>query len=224
MNIRNIIFDLGGVLLNIDYDASIQAFKRLGIKDFDNFFTQAAQNQLFDRLDRGEVSPAGFRDALRSMSGLGLSDAEIDAAWNAMLFDLPPARVQLLEGVKQHYNTYLLSNTNAIHYPAYMHYMRQAYGVESLEDLFSKQYLSHEIGLRKPDPEPFELILRENQLKADETLFIDDTLGHVKGAAQTGIKAFFLDVKSTDILDLFDEKFKLKPEVLEKVYSQAAGA
>jgi glucose-1-phosphatase len=218
MNIRNIIFDLGGVLLNINYEASIDAFKRLGVRDFDSFFTQAAQNQLFDRLDRGEVSPAGFRQELRDLSGFELKDADIDSAWNAMLLDLPKARVQLLKGVRQHYNTYLLSNTNAIHYPAYMKYMRQAYGVESLEDLFNKQYLSHEIGLRKPDPEPFELILRENNLKAGETLFIDDTLGHVKGAAKTGIKAFFLDVKTMDVIDLFGEDCRLKAETLDQVF------
>lgn len=213
MTIRNIIFDLGGVLLNIDYHASIRAFKALGVSDFDKFFTQAAQVHLFDHLDRGQISPQDFRHSLRELSGLALQDEQIDDAWNAMLLDMPPGRIRLLEGVRQQYNIFLLSNTNAIHYPRYMQYMHETFGYESLEQIFSKQYLSHEIGLRKPDAEAYELILKENGLQAQETLFIDDTLGHVQGAASVGINALWLNLEEMEVMDLFTPEHRLREDV-----------
>ncbi|MDR4987474.1 MAG: hypothetical protein RG741_01385 [Bacteroidales bacterium] len=113
--VKNIIFDLGGVLLNIDYGLTIAAFKKLGVEDFDGFFTQAAQHKVFDRFDTGHVTPGEFRDRLRRLSGLNLSDRQIDDAWNAMLLDMPADRIKLLQKVRRNYRIFLLSNTNAIH-------------------------------------------------------------------------------------------------------------
>lgn len=205
MRIKNIIFDLGGVLLNIDYHATIKAFVNLGITNFEELFSQASQNGLFDKLDIGKVSPEGFRNNLRRVTGLNLSDNEIDKAWNAMLLDMPLERIQLLELTKKHYRTFLLSNTNAIHYPEYSAYMESAHGYASLAMLFEKQYLSHEIGMRKPDKKTFQYVLKQNGLKVRETLFIDDTLQHVKGAREAGLYAYYLDIKKETITDLFTD-------------------
>jgi glucose-1-phosphatase len=218
MKIKNIIFDLGGVLLNIDYKASINAFRNLGVKDFESFFTQAAQVHLFDHLDKGEISATEFRNALRDLSGIAMADEDIDKAWNAMLLDMPPSRIKLIEGVRNKYNIYLLSNTNEIHYPAYMDYMQKVYGFSSLEQLFHKQYLSHEIGMRKPDKDPFQLIIDENNLDLDATLFIDDTLGHVQGAVKAGLHAIWLDLETMQVQDLFNSDHLLKPEVKSMIY------
>jgi len=205
MTIRNIIFDLGGVLLNIDYQATINEFKKLGINNFDDLFTQAAQIQLFDQFDKGEISPDSFRDELRRISGVPLQDEEIDKAWNAMLFDLPAKRIALLELVRKNYRTFLLSNTNAIHYPAYTEYLETRYGFSDLSALFEKQYLSFRIGMRKPDKEVYGLVLDENGLKPSETLLIDDSLQHVDGAREAGLHAVCLDVEKTEVSDLFNK-------------------
>jgi glucose-1-phosphatase len=205
-----IIFDLGGVLLNVDYHQTIEAFKKLGMKSFDNFFTQANQSKLFDGFDTGAISPVEFRNNIRNMSGLQLTDKQIDDAWNAMLLDMPPERIQLLNKVRQHYRTFLLSNTNAIHYPVYMQYMKDTYGVKSLEALFEKQYLSHEIHLRKPDKAVFDLIIQQQSLNPEQTLFIDDSRQHVEGARKASLKALWLNVQKNTVNSLFNEEGKLK--------------
>jgi len=205
MNIRNIIFDLGGVLLNIDYHRTINAFKALGLSDFNDFYNQAAQIKLFDHFDRGDISAGEFRDALRRISGLPLSDEQIDSAWNAMLLDFPDRRIKLLESVRKNYRTFLLSNTNTIHYRAYMSYLKNRFGFSDLGALFEKQYLSYEMGMRKPDSEAFELILSGNNLQASETLFIDDSYQHVKGAADAGLPAVYLDVEKMEVTGLFNK-------------------
>lgn len=205
MNIRNIIFDLGGVLLNIDYQRTINAFKSLGVVNFDDLYNQAAQIKLFDHFDRGDVSAGEFRDALRRISGMSLSDEQIDSAWNAMLLDFPDARIKLLEGVRKNYRTFLLSNTNLIHYQVYMSYLKSRFGFADLGALFEKQYLSYEMGMRKPDREAFELIIKENDLHASETLFIDDSYQHVTGAVDVGLHAVYLDVEKMEVTDLFSK-------------------
>jgi len=210
LNIKNIIFDLGGVLLNIDYNRTINAFKELGMTDFDNFFTQAAQTQLFDRLDKGTISPANFRKELRKITGLNPTDQQIDDAWNAMLLDMPPERVNLLQKVGKNYRTFLLSNTNAIHYPVYMEYMSQTFGVEDLAHLFEKQYLSYQMGMRKPKKEIYETVVSENELNPQQTLFIDDSSQHVAGARLAGLKALWLDVERFSVESLFNDDYKLK--------------
>lgn len=209
MNIDNIIFDLGGVLLNIDYYKSINKFKSLGITDFENLFTQAKQNKLFDMLDTGEISPGDFRDTIRKYSNTKLTDNQIDDAWNAMLLNLPKERIELLQNVKQKYRTFLLSNTNAIHYPQYMKYMESEFGIKNLSDLFEKEYLSHEIGMRKPDIEVFTLIIEEQKLNPQKTLFIDDTKQHVDGARKAGLSAYWLDITKESINDIFDNDLNI---------------
>ena len=214
MSIKNIIFDLGGVILNISYQDSINAFKELGVHDFDDIFTQATQIHLFDRFDKGEIPPAVFRGELRRLSGLPLTDDAIDQAWNAMLLDLPWHRIDLLEGIKGNYRLFLLSNTNAIHFPVFRDYLQRTFGFDSLDHLFEKQYLSYEIGMRKPDRDPFDLIIRENDLIPEETLFIDDSEQHMAGAVAAGLKAFWLNNKELQITDLFNFRYQLRPEVL----------
>ena len=217
MNISTIIFDLGGVLLNVNYEKTINAFKELGMTDFENFFTQAAQTKLFDRFDTGEISPNDFRQQLREISGINVTDKQIDHAWNAMLLDMPPSRIKLLEEVRKNYRTFLLSNTNAIHYPVYMTYMKQNHGINDLSALFEKQYLSFVMGMRKPNRNIFERVIQENKLAPAETLFIDDSKQHVHGAREAGLKAVWLNVEKNTIASLFNNENKLKGVVSKMV-------
>lgn len=201
--------------MNIDYQATFQAFKALGVREFDRFFTQASQVNLFDRFDKGEISVVEFRDKIRAITGLPMTDKAIDRAWNAMLLDLPWHRMELLEGVKAKYRTFLLSNTNAIHFPAFLEYLQREFRIDSLSPWFEKQYLSHEIGMRKPDKEVYLHILEENGLNPADTLFVDDTRQHVEGAREAGLKAFWLNTDQVQISDLFNSRNELRPEIRE---------
>jgi putative hydrolase of the HAD superfamily len=96
MQLKNIIFDLGGVIINIDYNKAASAFKNLGIVDFDNFYSKAKQSTLFDEFEKGNISNEEFRNKLRSFLPEGISDAQIDACWNAMLLDIPQERFDFL--------------------------------------------------------------------------------------------------------------------------------
>ena len=201
LNIKNIIFDLGGVIINIDYHLTIEAFKKLGFNNFDTVFTQASQLGIFDQLDKGLVSHEEFRNYIRELSGIPLNNNQIDEAWNAMLLDFPVERLSLLEKIRDQYRTFLLSNTNQMHCEVYTKDLQATYGVKDLSHFFEKAYLSHEIGMRKPDREAFMLILNENNLKPEETLFIDDTEQHIEGAKKVGINTYYLRLKEGEAIE-----------------------
>ncbi len=195
-----VIFDLGGVLLNLDTAATGNAFRALGMTDFDAHYTQAKQNGLFDAFDKGEISPQEFRNALKKHLPPGTSDEAIDKAWNAMLLDLPVERLQLLEQLRGKYRLFLLSNTNEIHVTAFSGYLQRTFGFSDFSNYFERWYYSCRIGKRKPDAEAFFHVLEENGLNAEETIFIDDSPQHVEGALKLGIHAKLLRVNEGEEL------------------------
>ncbi len=205
--IKNIIFDLGGVILNIDYQLTVAAFKEVGFDGFENAYSQAAQHQLFDNLETGFISPQEFRDGIRIVSHKNISDGEIDYAWNKIILDLPAARILLLKQLKTRYRCFLLSNTNKIHYDVYTADLLKL-AANGFNDLFEKAYFSHEIHLRKPDLKVFEMVLKEKQLIPAETLFIDDSIQHIEAAKQQGICCHLLQPPQ-DITELFDKNYRL---------------
>jgi FMN phosphatase YigB (HAD superfamily) len=196
-NISALILDLGGVLLNLDYGRTKQAFRDLGIPDFDVHYTQFKGSALFDDLETGRVSNDAFYENFRKLSGLSLSDGQIRTAWNAMLLDFPATRAELLKTLRKKYRLFLLSNTNAIHYDAFQEIFRRDTGLDSLDACFEKAYYSHLIGERKPGPEPFRLILDEQGLEPGSTLFIDDTLVNLQGAQTVGMQTAHLQAPTT---------------------------
>ncbi len=201
--IKNIIFDLGGVIINIDYALLIEAFSKIGLPHFEAYFSQKEQKKLFDLYEKGMISSQDFRDELKKQSNTGTSDADIDAAWNAMLLDLPKERLDLLLYSKNKYRTFLLSNTNEIHMIFINNYLKQQYKIENLEKHFEKVYLSYEVKMRKPDAEIFELIINQNNLLKEETLFIDDSAQHIESANKIGMSTILLDVQKQSVVDLF---------------------
>lgn len=203
MPVRNIIFDLGGVLINLDYHATSAAFKNLGMQHFDDIFSQATQSGLFDLLDKGRISPQVFRDEMRKHLPPGTTDTEIDTAWNAMLLDLPQYRIEFLKKTAQQFRIFLLSNTNEIHIPEFEKRIREENHIENFSSLFEGAYYSSRIGMRKPDEEIFNFVVERHDLNKDETLFIDDSIQHVVGACNAGIHAIHLDVKNgEDVVNL----------------------
>ncbi|MFL5753231.1 MAG: HAD family hydrolase [Bacteroidia bacterium] len=201
--IKNIIFDLGGVILHIDYLLTEKAFKALGCVYFEEKYSQAKQLPLFDDLEKGKISEKYFIDELKKMLAVDAADTDIINAWNAMLIDLPASRLELLMELKKKYRTFLLSNTNEIHIKGFEKIIYEQHGIHGLEDYFDKVYYSCRVNMRKPDAEIFELVLNENGLKAEETLFIDDSIQHVEGALRVGMQAKLLP-KGVDVGVIFD--------------------
>jgi len=202
-SIPNIVFDLGGVLLNINPEDSVNQFKAIGLNDTNRIQHEYQENGLFDRLEKGLLSPEAFRNEIRQYIDTEVSDQQIDDAWNAMLLDFPHERLLLLQQLKKTHKIYLLSNTNMIHWDFYTKLIKETHGVE-LSDCFEKDYYSHDMGLRKPDTSIYKELLRAENLKAGETLFIDDMYSNVEAARSVGMIAHHLDLeKGENILDLF---------------------
>ena len=206
--IRHIIFDLGGVLLNIDYRLTEQAFVKLGIENFSAIYSQLKQSTLFDELEVGRISQAEFFSKLKHTCNISSADEELELAWNAMLLDMPLRRLQLLEQLRHHYDLVLLSNTNEIHEAAFNKIISGTHGY-SLGAFFDRVYYSHRIGMRKPDVEVFEMILNENGFKPGHTLFIDDSPQHIEGAKKAGIQTIWLEPGMT----IEDNIFKPRVDV-----------
>lgn len=201
-SVKNIIFDLGEVILNIDYSLCERAFERLGIKNFKSIYSQKEQIGLFDDFETGKISDGEFRRQLMKLIPHKISPKQFDDAWNAMLLDLPNERIRLLEKLKNQYRTFLLSNTNEIHIRWLSHYLKQTFGFEDFSHLFEKVYLSYKIGMRKPEPQTFNYVLRENGIRKEETLFIDDSIQHIEAAKKIGIRTLLIE-KGRTILDYF---------------------
>src|ERR1700754_1659100 len=190
--IKNIIFDLGGVIINLDNQRTEDAFTSLGVKDFRSYFGHGHADSFFKEYEVGRLSDQQFIDSIRQLTGLSLSDEAVVNSWNALLLDFPPERIQLLKQLRKSYRLFLFSNTNALHLAALQQTYRETFGGGSLEDHFEKTYYSHLMGMRKPDKESFEYILQENQLNAEETMFVDDAIINVEGAEKVGLRGLFL--------------------------------
>lgn len=190
--IKNIIFDLGGVIINLDIQKTIQEFNKLSNKPFEAIYTQLQQSPVFDQFDKGEISERDFFDALKKALENNCADEKIILAWNAMLLDFPKHRLELLEKLKPNYRLFLLSNTNETHVLEFEKSLFHAHGHQNLKPFFEKVYYSCRMNMRKPDTTIFDFVLKENNLVTEETLFIDDSPQHIDGALKTGIKAILL--------------------------------
>lgn len=192
-NIKNIIFDYGNVIFMLNFARQQQAWKEIGIAEPEKFYGHKVQDTVFDAFERGDASAAEFRDHVRKKTGTNeLTDEQIDYAWNSLLIGIPPGNIELLLNLKSKYRTFLLSNINEIHYDYILNYLKTDFGFEGNDHLFEKTYYSHLTGKRKPEAAIFEQVLSENGLIAEETLFIDDTPGHLEGAKKLGINTYLL--------------------------------
>jgi len=202
-SIENVIFDLGGVLLDISYQATLKALSDLGVTNIEQMYTQAAQTALFDRFDVGAISPDEFRAELRRFTALPITDEQLNAAWCSMLGDYRKESWELLLQLRNRYRTFLYSNTNAIHVPVLEKMLTAQLGSgASMGQYFERYYYSNEIGARKPNPDGFLHIIWQNNLTPERTLFIDDTPGHIKGAQAVGLRTYHL-IEGEKITDLF---------------------
>lgn len=188
-----ILFDLGGVLIDIDYHATEKAFEKLGVVDFKERYTQFAQNALFDRLECGEISEQHFINLLLPYTQVGTSPNQVVAAWNAMIGAFPQKKLALLNQLKsQQIPLFLLSNTNALHIVEVSKALKKVSDV-TLGSYFEQVFLSHDIGKRKPHPETFLWTCDQMGFAPADVLFIDDSPQHIAGAQAAGLQTYFYE-------------------------------
>jgi len=190
--VKNLIFDLGNVLYDIDFQLMNQAFASIGIEGFDQHFTLNKSHQLFLDLEMGLINELAFYDGVRALANLPLTDAQIRFAWNALLVGFRKNSVQWIKDNNTKYNTFLYSNTNQIHHDHFIAEFEKEVASYSFVSLFKTPYYSHEMGMRKPDPASFTYIIEKEGFLAGETLFIDDNEPNIIAAASVGLQVLHL--------------------------------
>lgn len=200
-SIKNIVFDLGDVIINIDVPRTAQSFATLSGREAAEVFRLFEEGKLFRQFETGELDANGFRSYVRQLlNNTTWTDAEVDKAWNSLLLDIPANRIELLQRLKKNYRLFLLSNTSSIHIEAVNQILHVASGVERLDDLFEKLFFSYEMGVMKPHTDIYERVLKEADIRADETLFLDDNADNIRAARALGIQTIHVQ-KPLTILD-----------------------
>jgi putative hydrolase of the HAD superfamily len=189
---KNILFDLGDVLIDIDFQKVKSAFENLGITEFDKQFSQFTASSLFENLETGKISETAFYTAIQQQSTIPLADIDIKNAWNAILLDFRAESMKRLQELKQTHRLFLLSNTNAIHLTEVNNILQKQLGINNLDVFFEKAYYSHVVGLRKPYRQVFDFVLKDAGIVASETMFIDDTPPNIETAGQLGFSTHLL--------------------------------
>lgn len=197
-SVKNLIFDLGGVILDLSVDTTLKSFAALSGLDENTVKKRFVTSSGFEEYEKGAIDDDAFRNFVREVYAVNATDEQLDTCWNAMLLGFPIAKLTLLETLKKSFNVFLLSNTNNIHLQHINNVLLKSIQCESLDGYFHKAYYSHRMKKRKPDADIFQQVLEENNLKPEQTLFLDDNLPNVEGAAKLGIQT--LHVTNPDII------------------------
>lgn len=187
-----LLFDLGGVLYDIDVQRSVDAFKALGLEDFDELYNLEEQTDLFDLLEKGKIGGKELESALQKHFKTKPAEGKIIEAWQALLIGMREENIRILQNLRPHYKIYLVSNTNALHLQVIDEYVRKHFGIPRLRDLFDKAYFSFELGLRKPDLSMYNYVIKDADLEPAKSFFIDDNEDNVKGAIAAGLSAVYM--------------------------------
>jgi putative hydrolase of the HAD superfamily len=190
--IRNIVLDLGGVILELNVDRSIHEINRLGFPALEKLDIVFSKYPFFLEYETGRITSDQFIDAMAAQMGDHTPRQEIIEAWNAMIIGFQPDTIELLKRLSEKYRLFLLSNTNALHEVHYNELLHRDHGIRNLTGIFEKVYYSHDLNMRKPDHEIFQHVLADSRLDPGETLYIDDTEIHVAAAGELGIQTFHL--------------------------------
>jgi putative hydrolase of the HAD superfamily len=192
--IENIIFDLGGVIINLDIDATFQKFSAMfGREVHTGIFGDHKKYGFFKDYEVGKIDDATFRDHVRELAGFDINDAEIDDAWNAMLKDIPKDRMDWIYSATQKYNSVVLSNTNSIHIRHFDQIVHQTTPYGHPGDLFQKLFYSFEIGERKPNAEAFEHVLDKTGFDPSRTVLFDDLKENLGTAKRLGLQTVYVE-------------------------------
>ena len=197
---QNIIFDLGGVIINIAPERTWQSIAQLTGKTVLEAKIAYGDLAIFALLEEGKISGDDFLHTFSQHTGL--STSQLLNCWNALLLDIPQERIELLLSLKQKHRTFLLSNTNSLHAEAIQSYLVQHYSLR-LEDLFEQVFLSNEIQLRKPNREIYAHLLSCTNINPKESVFIDDIKENALAANRVGITGLHLELSEKSLLDIF---------------------
>jgi putative hydrolase of the HAD superfamily len=202
-SVKNLIFDLGGVILDLSMDHSFEAFSKISKIEKEKVKELFTNTKGFEDYEKGAIDDVAFRDFVRHTYSFAANDDEIDTCWNAMLRGIPLVKLELLLRLQNEFQVFLLSNTNAIHVKHINGVMlpKIAKG-KVLDNFFHKAYYSHTMRKRKPDAEIFEQVIEENHLVPEQTLFLDDNTVNLEGAKAVGIKTVHVTFPDL-ILDYF---------------------
>lgn len=202
-NIRNIVIDLGGVMIDLDRDRCVRAFEALGLGDADRMLGLYKQEEPFLSLETGRITAAGFYDKLRRDVGREVTDMDFENALFEFLVALPVERLAALRRLRAAgYGTYMISNTNGVMYDGWI---KQAFMQEGLRvgDYFDGIVTSFAEGFCKPDIQLFEAVLRRYGLDAAESLLLDDSEANCEAARSLGMKAVRI-IGDTSLLSVAD--------------------
>jgi glucose-1-phosphatase len=190
--LKNIIFDLGAVLINIDYKKTEAAFIKLGYENFAEMYNQYSANEIFEKLETGLITNEAFYKTIIGLNKKTITASQIKQAWNEILLDWRKDSLDFLKSLSSHYNLFLLSNTNSIHQEEFLDSLKKQTNISDFNSLFSKAYYSHEIHLRKPNEDIFEFVTINAGINKSETLFIDDSYNNIATAKKLGFKTHLL--------------------------------
>jgi len=193
-NISTLIFDFGGVLIDLDMNQSILNFKKLGVENVENYLSNFGQSGFFMQLEKGKISAEEFRSEIRKLTTNTITDKEIDDAWNAFLVRIPSEKLDIVYQLRKKFRVIMLSNTNAIHFP-YAERTFFSYKNRGIDEYFDKCYRSYDMKMAKPDAEIFEAILSQEQVAANQCLLLDDGPKNIEQAQKLGFQTYFVDPK-----------------------------
>lgn len=189
-NIKNIIFDLGDVIIPINPGLTAMAFAQLSGLTVPQVQALFFEHKVFQQFETGLVDDAGFRDHVRTiLNNNDWADEVIDEAWNTLLLELPLDRIRRIQELRGHYRLFLLSNTSPIHIREVNQKLAKVAGIDTLDKLFEKVYYSYDIRMMKPSPDIYQFVLNDAGLLAEETVFLDDNADNIRAAAELGIQA-----------------------------------
>lgn len=201
-NLKNIIFDYGNVIFEINFERTQSALLQLGITNVEAFFAHKNHNQLFDDFETNTISANEFRAGIRKAADNNdLTDQQIDDAWNSLLIGVSANNHDVLLEMKTKYRTFLLSNNNEIHYNWIIKHINENYNIDNYNDYFEKAYFSHLMNMRKPNVNIFEHVILENNLNPAETIFIDDSPQHIEGAKKAGLHTLLMNFHPEKLAD-----------------------
>jgi putative hydrolase of the HAD superfamily len=200
MPIKNILFDLGGVILDLDVNATKEGFYNLGFPAKLLHYPVNMETDIFYKYETGKLSTEEFRNEIRHLTELDFSDEDFDRAWNAMIVGIPKKRTDMLIRLRHSYDLYMLSNTSPMHVPIYESMFEEASGI-SMSVVFNRRFYSHLIGCHKPDREAYLHVISETGIEPSETLFLDDNIHNIKAAQELGFRCIHIHER-TDMLKI----------------------
>jgi len=217
MKIEYIIFDFGGVILDIDPKLTVSEFEKLGCKDIEKLQSEAFYQEIILKFEKGLLTPDEFRSRIREFLNMDFTDAQIDQAWNMLLSKLEKERIQMLELAGKNYTLFMLSNSNAIHYDFFVKDLKDNFGYEDFDALFRKAYFSFRLHMHKPNTDIYHHVIRQENIVPEKTLFIDDRADNIEGAQKAGLKTYHLNLQKGESMTALFDKEGLLLENLEIV-------